>query len=137
MLFRSNFIPCIGVNNKNDPLKQYQCSLKWVNRNLNYLFYTGETSLQTSNPYRYAVSLEAKYLQKVVSNDFREPLKSLTKYECVLLDNFMKLDDDSKLLLSDCSCIIHSKSKYWWSKWLEYPIPKQIEIAYRISGGLR
>jgi hypothetical protein len=132
-----NFIPCIGMNSENNPLKQYQCALKWINRNRNYLYYTGETSLQTSNPYRYAVSLEAKYLQKIVSNDFREPLRSLTEFECTLLDDFKKLDYDSRLLLSNCSSVIHRKSKRWWSKWLEYPIYKQIEIAYRISGGLR
>ncbi|HEY5586282.1 MAG TPA: hypothetical protein VIK78_17555 [Ruminiclostridium sp.] len=130
-----NFIPCIGMNGEEDPMKQYQCSLKWINENQNFIYYTGETFLQTSNPYRYAVSLEARYLQKTASNVRGELSRSLTADECTCMDSFMRLDDASKLLLSNCSAMLYRKSKYMWSQWLRNPIEKQIEIAQRTLGG--
>jgi hypothetical protein len=134
-----NFIPCIGMNNEQDQMKQYQmkqyqCSIKWINQNKNFLYYTGETYLQTSNPFRYAVSLEARYLQKTAENVNGELARSLTEDERTCLDRFDKLDDDSKLCLSNYSSMLYHKSKYRWSKWLQNPIDKQIDIAKKILG---
>ncbi len=127
-----NFIPCICMNSKEEHIKQYKCSLKWLKQNKDFLYYTGATYLQTSNPYRYAISLEAKYLQKTVYYANGELSESLSEYESSCLDRFMKLDDDFKLYLSNCSSILYQKSKYSWNKWLQSPIDKQIEIAKRI-----
>lgn len=124
-----NFIPCIGMNSKEDHMKQYKCSLKWLEQNKDFLYYTGETCLQTSNPIRYAISLEAKYLQKTISNVNGDLSKSLSEDESRYLDGFMKLDDASKYCLSNYSSILYHKSKYRWSKWLQNSIEKQIEIA--------
>jgi hypothetical protein len=129
-----NFIPCIGTDSNEDNMKQYQCSVKWIEQNKDFLYYTGQSYLQTSNPYRYALSLEAKYLQKPVSNVIGELSRSLTENEGTHLVSFEKLEDDSKLALSNYSSILYHKSKYRWSKWLQNPIDKQIEIAKRIQG---
>lgn len=130
-----NFIPCIRMYSRDENMKQYQCSLKWIKRNKDFLYYTGETYLQTSNPYRYDVSLKAKYLQKTVSDVNGEQSRSLTQDESTCLDRFNRLDDASKLSLSNYSSMLYGKSKYKWSKWLQNPIDKQIEIAKRILGG--
>jgi len=130
-----NFIPCIGMNNKEDHMKQHKCSLKWIKQNKDFLYYTGETFLQTSSPYRYAVSKEAKYLQKPASNVNGELSRLLTQDELICLDSFKKLDDDSKLRLSNYSSMLYHKSKYRWRKWRQNPIDKQIEIAKRKLGG--
>jgi len=129
-----NFIPCIGMNSKDDPVKQYQGSLKWIKQNWDFLYYTGETNLQTSIPNRYAVSLEAKYIQKTVLNVSREISESLSEDERTYLNRFKMLDDASKMCLSDCSSILYRKSKYRWSKWLQNPIDKQIEFAKKLLG---
>jgi hypothetical protein len=129
-----NFIPCIGMYSEEDNIKQYQCSLNWIKQNRDFLYYTGETYLQTSDPYRYAVSMEAKYLQKTASSVNGELSRSLTEEEYTYLDNFKKLDDDSKIRLSNWSSLLYRKSKNRWSKWLQNPIDKQIEIAMRILG---
>jgi hypothetical protein len=132
-----DFIPCMGMENHENNLKQYQSCLKWINQNRKFLYYTGESSLQTSNPCRYAVSLESKYLQRTVSNDTEEASRSLTVDEYRLLDSFKELDPDSRLLLSNCSSTLYGRNKYWWNKWLNYPVTKQLEIAKRMSGGLQ
>lgn len=130
-----NFIPCMGIDSKEYNVNQYQYSLKWIDQNRNFLYYTGESNLQTSNPHRYAISLEAKYLQKTASKDYGEPSGPLTEDQYTLLDNFKKLDDYSKVLLSNCSSELYRKSRYWWNEWLKYPIDKQIMTAGRIQGG--
>lgn len=128
-----NFIPCIGKNYEEDPIKQYNCSLKWLNQNQRFLYYTGETYLQTTNPCRYAVSLEAKYLQKTTLNIHSEP--TLTDEEFTYIDRFKRLDDESKLNLSNYSDRLFRISQYKWSKWLQNPIDVQVDIAKRILGG--
>jgi len=129
-----NFIPCIGKHLEENPQKQYECALRWINQNQNFLYYTGETYLQTSNPYRYAISLEAKYLQKTAANFYREASRSLTEVEYTCLERFNSLDSNSKLCLSNYSDMLYRKSRNMWSNWLQNPIDKQIEIAQRILG---
>lgn len=130
-----NFIPCITENSENDPIKQHECALKWINENQNYMYYTGETCQQASNPCRYAISLEAKYLQRSVKDVQEGQSRSLDDYESRSLDNFMKLDDYSKSMLSKCSEILYKRSKYNWNKWLQNPIDKQLAVARRMLGG--
>jgi len=124
-----NFIPCIGMDNEKDNMKLFQCALKWIKLNKDFLYYTGETYLQTSNPFRYAVSLEAKYLQKPAQDVNGEIYRSLTDDECSCLDSFKKLDDDSKLRISNYSSMLYHQSKYRWSKWLQNPVDQQLAIA--------
>ncbi len=132
-----NFIPYMETGTRKEPVEQYQYSLKWLSQNRDFLYYTGESFLQTGNPYRYAVSLESKYLQKAIPGSNGEISRALTEEEHILLDTFKRLDDNSKLLLSDCSSILYRENKYRWSKWLRYPIMRQIETAKRMSGGLQ
>lgn len=129
-----NFVPCISMNNEKDNMKQYKCSLKWITQNKEFLYFTGDTNQQTSNPNRYAINWDAKYLQKPASNVNGEFNRTLTEYECKCLDSFKRLDDDSKLRLSDYSSMLYRKSKHRWSKWLQNPIDKQLEIAKSIQG---
>lgn len=131
-----NFIPCIRDNSGDDPIKHYQGSIRWINQNFNFLYYTGETNQQTHNPCRYAVSLEAKYLQRSLSVVNGKAPRTLTRFQSNILDNFKKLDDDTKVYLSDYSDMLYRRNKYRWSKWLESPIESQIDIAKRMLGGL-
>lgn len=131
-----NFIPYIGTNREGNPLKQYNYSLRWIGKNVKYLYYTGETNLQTFNPYRYRVSMEAKYLQRTAAELFSsDGTRSLTEEENNSLNYFKNLDDDTKQKLSDCSAVLYQKNRYRWSKWIQSPVDKQIETADRILEG--
>ncbi len=128
-----NFIP--GIDSRNDDSrKQHQTALKWINRNQNFLYFTGATNQQTTEPLRYMVSLEAKYLQKPAYSIMTEQSRALRKEEVTYLENFSNLDEDIKLLLSNCSDFLCRSDRNKWSKWLHSPIEKQIEIAERMVG---
>lgn len=130
-----DFIPCISTGNKLSPARQYSNSLKWINQNKKFLQYTGETNQQTNSPSRYAVSLEAKYLQKTAADINSATARSLTGPENKNLDIFKNLDRETKLLLSNYSDILSRKGRHTWNKWLQKPIDRQIEIASKMLGG--
>ena len=127
------FVPGIDKMSNTDNKKQYLCFLDWIRKNNLFLYFTGESFQQTSNPVPYVVVLEAKYLCAAVFADTGKILKSLTKEEHILLDEFKKLDDDMQLLLSDFSFMMYQKNIYMWNTWIHYPIAEQIKIA-RIGG---
>ncbi len=51
-----NFIPCIDIHRKETPKNKFKCAMQWIKVNKDFLYYTGETCLQSSNPHRYALS---------------------------------------------------------------------------------
>jgi hypothetical protein len=54
-----NFVPCVGnANGDESRMMQYRCAAKWLQHNRKYLYYTGESNQQKSNPSRFAVSGE-------------------------------------------------------------------------------
>ncbi len=126
-----NFIPDMN-SREEDSKKLYQSAIKWINSNLNFLFYTGTTNNQTTNPERYALSLEAKYLQKPANMVREGQSRTLKKEEAEYLDNFSKLEEETKILLSKCSDSLFRFNRNKWSKWLQSPIKKQIEVARRV-----
>lgn len=128
-----NFVPDINSRDE-DSRKLYHRALKWLSQNQNFIYYTGVTNNQTSNPSRYAVSLEAKYLQKPACSVMQEQSRNLNKEEASYLNNFINLNEDTRLLLSKCSDMLYHINKYKWSKWLQSPVEKQIEIAERMVG---
>ncbi len=128
-----NFIPDINSRDE-DSRKLYQRALKWLSQNQNFIYYTGATNNQTSNPSRYAVSLEAKYLQKPAYRVMQEQSRNFNEEEASYLDNFINLNEDTKLLLAKCSDMLYHINKYKWNKWLQSPVDKQIEIAERMVG---
>lgn len=48
-----NFVPCMQT--EASALRQHQCCTRWIRRNRNRLYYTGESNQQHSNPMRYAL----------------------------------------------------------------------------------
>jgi len=127
-----NFIPDIN-SREEDTRRLYSRVMKWLSQNQNFIYYTGETNNQTNNPSRFAVSLEAKYLQKPV-HVIQEQARNINTEEASCLENFKNLNEDTKLLLSECSDMLYHINRYKWSKWLQSPVHKQIEIAERMVG---
>lgn len=131
-----NFIPGMDVKKRVDNEKLYFYTLDWINVNYSFMYYTGESFQQTSNPKHYCLSVEAKYLCKEISNDNIKLLRSLTIEESKLLDNFKILDDETKILLSNYSFLLYRQNMNMWNIWINYPVKEQIRIAGTRKGGL-
>lgn len=128
-----NFIPGINSEKNTNNYAYYLYFLNWFEENFLFLYFTGESFQQCSNPVPYKSVLEAKYLCSAVSSVTGKILKVLTEEEVTLLELFKKLDDNTKLLLSTFSFTLHHKNIYNWNKWLHYPMAEQIKIA-KIGG---
>ncbi len=128
-----NFIPDINAEKNADNNAYYLYFLNWFEENFLFLSATGESFQQFKTPTPYKTVLEAKYLCCAVSSVTGKILKSLTEGEVNLLELFKKLDDNTKLLLSNFSFSLHHKNIHNWNKWLHYPMAEQIKIA-RIGG---
>lgn len=126
-----NFIPEIGNNISKE--RKYTTFLNWMKENSAFLEYTGESFQQTTNPRPYKVVLEGKYLCKNICCETGKALSIPSREENQLLNEFRKLDHDTKILLSNFSLRIHHKNIYLWDVWLHYSLEDQIKIA-KIGG---
>ncbi len=101
----------------------------WIEDNILFLYYTGESFQQSINPTPYRISLEAKYLCKVVSVDTGNIIESIDEEQYKLLKEYSELDTDNKSMLSSFSYDMHKKNLKYWNKWIRYSIAEQIAIA--------
>lgn len=129
-----SFIP--GLKGQDDPEKQYNSFLHWLDENCLFLRYTGESFQLTQRPVPYVIVWEAKYLCRVVNVDTGEMLMPLTEEETMLLDKFKRLEDTDKILLANCSYHLYRKDTNWWHRWINSPILQQIKTGKAILGGV-
>lgn len=122
-----NFIP--GIDKVASKEKKYTLFLNWMKENSAFLEYTGESFHQTTNPKPYKIVLEGKYLCKSISPNTGKTLCSPSEKESNLLNQFKKLNYNTKVLLANFSFKIHCKNIYLWHIWCEYSLEKQIKIA--------
>ncbi|HYF82510.1 MAG TPA: hypothetical protein VEB00_05735 [Clostridia bacterium] len=123
------FIPGIDTKRPAAYERQHSIVLNWLERNYPYLYFTGESFQQSINPKPYRVILYAKYLCKAVSIDTGRTIEPLTEYEHKMLEKFIGLDDDIKIMLSGYSHMIHNNDIHRWNTWIHRPIAEQVEIA--------
>ncbi|NMM63881.1 hypothetical protein HBE96_14585 [Clostridium sp. P21] len=128
-----NFVPGVTMIENMDKNSCYLYFLNWLEKNFLFLHFTGESFQKSSNPIPYIVILRAKYICAPVSIDSGKILTPLKKEEINLLKLFDKLDNNTKLLLSNFSFNFHRKNIYNWNKWLYSPMAEQIKIA-RLGG---
>ncbi|HHV96266.1 MAG TPA: hypothetical protein GXX37_07315 [Clostridiaceae bacterium] len=121
------FVP--GIENIRDGPSKYSIFIRWYNDNKNYLYHTGETFHQLSNPQIFAISLEAKYLCIPVSHTDGKFKRQLTEYEEQCLNAFSNMDAHTKMLLANYSNFLFKQNYYEWNIWIHYPIYEQIRIA--------
>ncbi len=131
-----SFVPGIKTYRGKNSVKTYLKVLNWIEENFLFLYRTGESFQQFSRPMSYAVSLEAKYLCKTVSEDNKKTFRSLSENEIKLLDRFRKFDNQTRVLLADYSFLLYRQNTDSWNTWLHYPAEKQLEIAKAVIGGL-
>ncbi|MDF2672080.1 MAG: hypothetical protein K0R09_345 [Clostridiales bacterium] len=129
-----SFVPGIGDEYTKECDEKYSTFINWIEENIIFLRFTGESFQLTRKPIVYEINLEAKYLCKMVSIDTGETLKALNEKECELLDEFKILDVDNRRLLSGFSLSMHRKNLKLWEEWMRNPIIDQLRIAR--SGGV-
>lgn len=128
------FVPGIEYKEDRKYDEMYNAFNSWIEENNMFLYFTGESFQITRRPMFYIINLEAKYLCKMVSVDTGEALKVLNEKECELADEFKKLHEEDKKLLSGFSLAMHRKNRKLWDEWIGNPIHDQLRIAR--SGGL-
>lgn len=124
-----SFVPGIEDKDNNRVDDKYSAFTNWIEENIIFLRYTGESFQLTRRPVVYDVNLEAKYLCKMVSIDTGETLKALNGKECELLDEFKILDIDNRKLLSAFSLAMRRNNLKLWDEWMRNPIIDQLRIA--------
>jgi hypothetical protein len=130
-----SFVPGLSQDDSFDKENHYSHFLNWLEENCIFLYYTGESLQQTSKPTPYKINLQAKYLHKIVSPDTGNILKPLTSDEYAILNEFNKLDEKTKSILSNYSYMLHNKDKRKWTTWIHYPISNQIQFDSISIGG--
>lgn len=132
-----SFVPGIDKNSNNvSKEKKYAYFLNWMDENNSFLYFTGQSLQQVNSPITYVIVLEAKYLCRFVSVDTGKPIKPLTEKEGRILNEFRKLDQNTKIFLSTFSNRMHNRDLNFWNMWIDYPIEKQIEMAKDMAGGM-
>jgi hypothetical protein len=124
-----NFVPILKYRSSENVEMKYSNFLKWFEDNSLFLYFTGESMQETSNPKPYVSVLEAKYLYKIVCADTGRILMALTDDEYKFIESFQKLDDNTKELLSHYSLMLHRKNIDNWRAWIHLPLSEQIKIA--------
>lgn len=119
-----NFIP--NIKEQKNP---YEYTVKWIEDNRKFIFFTGETQQQRIDPIRCEVCVIAKYLNKRIDTNTGELIDMLTEKEKRWLIDFDNGDYEQMTLLADYSKYLYSKGLVWWEIWHSYPIDKQVKIA--------
>lgn len=128
-----DFVPNINIDENNTKEKKHLIFSQWMKENGPFLKFTGESFQQTPNPRPYRVVLEGKYLCKNICSDTGKASSSPSQDEYEILNEFRKLDKDTKILLSNFSLKIHRNNIELWDVWRHYSLEDQIKIA-RIGG---
>jgi hypothetical protein len=108
----------------------YTSFMNWLNKNSDFLYFTGESYQQKSNPVIYTLNHEAKYLCRKVNIDNGVFLiNNLCDYEKYLLHKYRLLDVNTKLLIENYSLHLSTQSPILWRDWIACPISEQVKIA--------
>ncbi len=121
-------------NNNSEHHKAY---LEWLEDNYDFLYFTGESFQQTSNPQVCDVDVDAKYLGKSISPHNRKMSTPLTQSEKEHLEQFHKMDNAQQINLSNFAHKVQKNDLRLWSKWNNYPVSKQVDIAQSGLGGIK
>jgi hypothetical protein len=130
-----SFIPGLDSKRTVANERQHLTVLRWLEKNYQFLHFTGESFQQSASPKPYRVVLEAKYLYKTVFIDTGKIIEALSKNENKLLKDFIELDKDTKILLSNYSLMLHNNNINLWYTWIHRAVIEQVEIAGLWMGG--
>lgn len=120
---------------KEDPAIHYDNYMSWLNDNLPYIKFTGESFQQTSCPQVCRVNLDAKYLGKSLptsSSSIR-----LTPSDEERLNAFHKMTENEQEKLANFANKVNTQDKRLWNKLMSYPVTAQLDISKSGLGGVR
>ncbi len=100
----------------------------WVNKNIPYIYFSGESFQLSSEPNIFKIHLEGKYLNKKVSPDTGKFLKPLKVFEKDALELFRQSNLDKKEQLSEYSYKLKKQNHRLWRQWIKNDISRQIAI---------
>lgn len=130
------FIPDIGSPPGVSGPAVYNRVMYWLQENLPFLYYTGESLHLCNSPRHYAVAWSAKYLCRPVSAENGEPLLPLNSFEKKLASGFNKRSEPARIQLADFSQMLHRRNVWQWNTWIRLPAEEQARLAARAAGGL-
>lgn len=111
-------------------------ALSYIKENDPYLYYTGQSYSQTSEPKPFALDIGAKYLGKKLASH-RKDYYDLSEEECTCLACFNQIDSKTQELLSRYSHKMQKQNQQQWTDWMQLPIEEQIRVAKKGLGGRR
>lgn len=130
------FIPCVHEN-PGIPIKAVHSRvMTWLQENLPFLYYTGESLHLSSQPLFYAVEWNAKYLCHPVSAENGELLSILNPFENELIKHFEELPENTQRDMADYSYLLYRTNFNQWTNWIQLPLTSQTSMAERYMGGL-
>jgi hypothetical protein len=107
--------------------------INWYKENKDYIYFTGESFQEKSNPSYYSINIEAKYLCKRVLREDGTVLDIVSDRELELVNNLKKANKVTKKFISDYSNKLHRNDIISWKDWFSCPFRMQLQIA--LSGG--
>ena len=105
-----------------------QQTYSWVNENMPYIYFSGESFQLSSEPNIFKVHLEGKYLNKKVSPDTGEFLKPLKFFEKDALKYFRQSSLEKKEQLSEYSYKLKKQNHKLWRQWIKNDLSSQIAL---------
>lgn len=130
------FIPCVREN-AGMPMNAVRIkAMSWLQDNLPFLYYTGESLHLSGQPLLYAVEWNAKYLCRPVSAENGELLSILNPFENELMKHFSELPENKRINLADFSYLLYRTNFNQWTNWIQLPLAGQTSLTERYMGGL-
>lgn len=115
------------------PQTMYSKFINWYKKNEDYIYFTGESFQEKSNPSYYSINIEAKYLCEKVQRENGKILNISSDRELELVNSLKKADKITKKFISNYSNELHRKDIISWKDWFSCSFRMQLQIA--ISGG--
>jgi len=130
------FIPCIRENSGMPMNTVHTNTMTWLQENLPFLCYTGESLHLSGQPLFYTVEWNAKYLCRPVSSENDELPSILNPFENELVKHFKELPDNTRKNLADFSYRIYRTNFNQWADWIQLPLMSQVNMTEHHMGGL-
>ncbi|MGI6168520.1 MAG: hypothetical protein ACOYI4_02230 [Christensenellales bacterium] len=108
------------------PRQLYAQYKVWLQENLPYLYYTGESMQYSSRPQAFRVNLDAKYLHKKISPVTGNPVIPPNASEESLLQRFHEAEESDQKILAAYSLKLHKSDVDRWKAWLEKQTQQQL-----------
>lgn len=113
-------------NAERPPYSQYR---GWLRENMPYLYCTGETFHQTSEPSPFKVDVRAKYLCSTAELPHQRALEAFSEQNGGRLESFGGLSKADQTLLAGYSNRLHSRDIARWKKFMQVTVEEQMAQA--------